>query len=125
MSMMPNIIQFQPRPLGLDCPMPRLQRPRLLVRAAKAGLAGYSRKRDLRRVLKCEELPLPGAALSRLVAEEARHDQSRREGAANYDVQRHVLLLIALISEAMLGGARVPNAAEPVIFPGTAIQARP
>lgn len=127
MTVMPNVIQFQPRPVGGDRAMPRLRRPRLLVRAAKAGLSAYSRKRDLRRVLKCEELPQPGAALSRLIHEEERLDQARRDRAADYDVQHHLLLLIALIAEAVIGAARpaTTTSAETVIFPGTAIQARP
>lgn len=125
MTVMPNVIQFQPHPLALARTMPRLHRPRLLVRAAKAGLSAYSRKRDLRRALKCEELPRPGAALSRLIAEEERLDQARRADAADYDVQHHLLLLIALIAEAILGSASSVATGETVTFPGTAIQARP
>lgn len=124
MTMMPNVIQFQPRPIGLDRAMPRLRRPRLLVRAAKAGLAAYSRKRDLRRALKCEELPVIGAALSRLIAEEERLDQARRDGAADYDVQHHLLLLIALIAEALQGAARPVSTAETFTFPETATRGR-
>lgn len=125
MTLTPNVIPFQLRPIGLDRPMPRLRRPRLLVRAAKAGLGAYNRKRDLRRALKCEETPAPGTALPRLIAEEERLDQARRESAADYDVQQHLLLLIALIAEALQGAARPALPAGTVTFPETAIRAHP
>ncbi len=127
MSMMPNVIQFQPRMPNtrsghpFSGASPRLRRPRLLVQAARAGLSGYSRKRDLRRLLKTEDLPLPGAVLPRLMAEEERLDLARREGEADYDVQRHILLLIAIIAET---AASAPRPVQ-VTFPGTAIPAHP
>lgn len=114
MSMMSNVVQFQPRAKA-----PCFRRPRLLVQAARAGLAGWKRQRDLRRVLKLEELPLPGTVLPRLRAEEERLDTARREAQADYDVQRHVMLLIAILAET---AAALP---QPVTFPETAIQARP
>ncbi|MFT4012994.1 MAG: DUF6477 family protein [Paracoccus sp. (in: a-proteobacteria)] len=131
MTMMPNVIHFQPRPMvaGLATPM---HRPRLLVRAARAGLPSYSRKRDLRRVLKCDELPLAGQALSRLVAEEDRLDQARREKAADYDIRHHLLVLIALIAEAVLAmpcpitrNTAARTGTDPITFPGKASRARP
>ncbi|UFM63674.1 DUF6477 family protein [Paracoccus sp. MA] len=94
MTMMSNVIAFQPRPA-----QPHLRRPRLLVRAARAGLQGWSRKRDLRRVLKCEALPAAGSALARLRAEEERLEMARRQGQAGYDMHRHIMLLIAILAE--------------------------
>ncbi|WP_347266451.1 DUF6477 family protein [Paracoccus sp. (in: a-proteobacteria)] len=94
MTMMSNVIAFQPR-LG----QPPMRRPRLLVRAARAGLAGWSRRRDLRRLLRCEDLPAVAAALPRLRAEEESLDMARRAGQAEYDVQRHILLLVAILAE--------------------------
>ncbi|WP_323715723.1 DUF6477 family protein [Paracoccus aminovorans] len=94
MTMMSNVIAFQPR-LG----QPQMRRPRLLVRAARAGLAGWNRRRDLRRLLKCDDLPAVGVALARLRAEEAQLDAVRRERRADYDVHRHILLLIAILAE--------------------------
>ncbi len=94
MTMMTNVIAFQSR-LG----QPPMRRPRLLVRAARAGLAGWNRRRDLRRLLKCDETPLTGAALIRLRAEEELLDGIRREGRADYDVHRHIMLLIAILAE--------------------------
>ncbi len=60
----------------------KLRRPRLLIRAARHGLSDYSRKRDLKRVMRMSELPRPGAALRALIAEEAALDQARRAGEA-------------------------------------------
>ncbi|MFC3568735.1 DUF6477 family protein [Paracoccus sp. TOH] len=94
MTMMGNVIAFQPR-----CAQPRLRRPRLLAQAARLGLPGWNRRRDLRRVLKCEELPAAGAALQRLHAEEEQLDAIRRAGGAGYDVHRHIMLLIAILAE--------------------------
>lgn len=94
MTMMTNVIAFQPR-LGY----PPMRRPRLLMRAARAGLAGWNRRRDLRRLLKCDETPLAGATLPRLRAEEELLDGIRREGRADYDVHRHIMLLVAILAE--------------------------
>ncbi|WP_348638967.1 DUF6477 family protein [Thioclava sp. DLFJ4-1] len=80
----------------------KLRRPRLLIRAARHGLSDYSRKRDLKRVMRMSELPRPGAALRALIAEEAALDQARRAGEATYSVARHIELLIALLAEARL-----------------------
>ncbi|OOY33702.1 hypothetical protein BMI88_06125 [Thioclava sp. F36-6] len=82
--------------------MAKLRRPRLLIRAARHGLSDYSRKRDLKRVLRMSELPRPGTALRALMAEEAALDQARRAGEATYSVARHIELLIALLAEARL-----------------------
>ena len=94
MTMMSSVIAFDPR-----AGQPLLRRPRLLVQAARAGLSGWKRDRDLRRVLKCETLPRPEAALARLHAEEARHNLARHENRAEYDLHRHIMLLIAILAE--------------------------
>lgn len=94
MTMMSSVIAFEPR-----AGQPMLRRPRLLVQAARAGLSGWRRERDLRRVLKCDSAPRPEVALARLHAEEARHDLARRENRAEYDLHRHIMLLIAILAE--------------------------
>lgn len=114
MTMMPQIIQFQPRPANVA-----LHRARLLARAARAGLSGYDRQRDLPRLLRSAELPALGAILPRLRAEEQDLNQARLDARAEYDLQRHVLLLIAILAEITLA------APSPVTLIGTAIQARP
>ncbi len=84
-------------------PVPRiavpLRRPRVLLAAARAGQAGWRRDRALRRLMRSEVTPRPGAALPWLRAEEDRLNCARIEGAADYDMQRHVLVLIALVAE--------------------------
>ena len=94
MTMMSSVIAFDPR-----AGQPLLRRPRLLVQAARAGLSGWKRDRDLRRVLKSETLPRPEAVLARLHAEEARHNLARQENRAEYDLHRHIMLLIAILAE--------------------------
>lgn len=80
-----------------------LRRPRLLVRAARNGVALYRRGRDLRRLMGgAEDLPVPARALPWLSEREARMDAARREGLAEWDLQTHILLLIALMAEARL-----------------------
>lgn len=79
-----------------------LKRPQLLVRAARAGLLDYNRKRVLRRLIGTETPPTPADALDRLMKLEREADDSRRAGAAHYSILRHVELLIALLGEARL-----------------------
>lgn len=79
-----------------------LRRPRLLIRAARYGLEGYNRNRDLKRVMRTGTPPSPLLALTRLIEEEARIEHIRRSGDATYNVTRHVEVLIALMGEARL-----------------------
>lgn len=79
-----------------------LRRPRLLIRAARAGLAEYNRTRDLRRLMRMAVAPGPDRALCLLVEEEARIEATRRAGDAAYSLTRHIEVLIAMIAEARL-----------------------
>lgn len=79
-----------------------LRRPRLLIRAARFGQADYNRTRDLKRVMRLSHLPTPAKALTQLIDEEARLEETRRMGEASYHVTRHVEVLIALMAEARL-----------------------
>lgn len=79
-----------------------LRRPRLLVRAARVGLADYRRDRDLRRLLATPRTPDVAEALPRLLAAEAAAEATRRSGDARYSFARHIELLIAVIAEAGL-----------------------
>ena len=79
------------------CPLPRLSRPRLLARAARAGMAQYRRERDLAGLLKARG----GERLvEALIAAEAACDAQRRAQSPAYSVTRHVKLLTALLAEA-------------------------
>lgn len=77
-----------------------LRRPRLLIRAARFGLADYRRDRDLRRLL--GQISTPDHDVERLMSEEERLEEDRRAGEASYSVTRHIEILIALISETRL-----------------------
>ncbi len=77
-----------------------LRRPRLLIRAARFGLADYRRDRDLRRLL--GQISTPDHDVERLMSEEEQLEEDRRAGEASYSVTRHIEILIALISETRL-----------------------
>lgn len=79
-----------------------MQRPRLLIRAARHGLSDYDRRRDLKRITRAEGPTAPEAALRRLIDIEADLETSRRAGLATYSIARHVDTLIALMAEARL-----------------------
>ncbi len=80
----------------------RLTRPRLLMRAARAGAASYDRERDLARILRGPRPDAPGQALDALLDWEAEFDGMRRDADPGYDIARHVELLIAALAEARL-----------------------
>jgi hypothetical protein len=77
-----------------------VRRPKILIRAARAGLAEYRRDRDLKRILKGQRPARDRNVLVPLLAEEERIETQRQEGDATYSVQRHVMVLTALIAEA-------------------------
>lgn len=79
-----------------------LRRPRLLIRAARFGIADYNRDRDLKRLMRVVAPPPPAKALDGLLVAEAEAEQNRTSGAAGYSVARHVELLIALMAESLL-----------------------
>ena len=77
-----------------------LRRPRLLMRAARFGLAEYRRERDLRRYV--ETAASPEDTVSSLISVEAKLEATRIAGDAAYSVARHIEVLIALLAEAQL-----------------------
>mgnify|MGYP000580644773 CR=1 FL=1 len=79
-----------------------IRRPKILVRAAKIGLEWYRRERDLTKVIHAMTTPAPERAGERLVAAERGLEKVRGTGQANYDVQRHIAVLTALLGEARL-----------------------
>lgn len=80
----------------------KLRRPALMVRAARAGLVDYNRRRDLGRVMRTSTLPSPDQAVSSLLAEEERLEETRRRGDAAYSFARHIDVLIAMMAEVRL-----------------------
>lgn len=79
-----------------------LRRPRILIRAARAGMAEYRRERDLKRILRKARAEAGAHPLGSLIAEESRLEAHRARGEATYSIQQHVAVLTALIAEARL-----------------------
>jgi hypothetical protein len=79
-----------------------LRRPRLLIRAARFGVADYKRERDLRRLINASGRAKPETAIPQLITAEAQMEQTRRAGDTGYSVSRHIEVLIALIAEVRL-----------------------
>jgi hypothetical protein len=77
-----------------------LRRPKILIRAARAGVADYRRERDLKRLLR--QAAAPTQALTSLLDEEGRLEATRTAGEATYNLQRHVAVLTAILAEARL-----------------------
>ena len=102
-----------------------LRRPGVLIRAARAGQAGWRRERDLPRLLGRETLPSTPAALRMLRAAEGAADLARREGRADYDLHRHVRLIIALLAEMRLQTEAAPQPVDNVIAFSARGTARP
>lgn len=80
----------------------QLNRPRLLVHAARIGLRDYNRDKLLPKLL---EGPLPASSryiAFRLLAMEAALDDARCSGNAGYSVARHIEVLAAIMCESEL-----------------------
>lgn len=59
-----------------------LNRPRLLIRAARHGLGEYNRDRHLSRLIEDARLPGPGQAIITLMGEEKNLEEKRKMGDA-------------------------------------------
>lgn len=90
-----------------------LNRPRLLVSAARFGVEEYARGAELPRLLKCAGPPRTGEAIVRLLDLEAGLEARRIVGAADYAVARHVAVLAALLGEARILRAAYRSAFAP------------
>lgn len=87
-----------------------LNRPRLLVSAARFGVDDYHREAHLPRLLGHAAPPRSGEAIMLLLDVEAALDDRRRANAADYSPARHVGVLTALLGEArLLRAARKPE----------------
>lgn len=84
-----------------------LNRPRLLIRAARHGLNEYNRDRHLTRLIKDARLPGPGQAVVTLMGEEKILEEKRKLGDASYSVMKHIEVLVALMGEARLLASKV------------------
>jgi Family of unknown function (DUF6477) len=79
-----------------------LNRPRLLVRAARFGVDDYNRGTHLPRLLGGGNLPRSGESIMRLIDLEADLNDRRVGATADYSIASHVAVLIALMGEARL-----------------------
>ncbi len=86
-----------------------LHRPRILVRAARAGVIDYRRDRDLKRLLRNPRATAPAKALTSLLAEERTLEATRTAGVATYNIQRHVAVLTAILGEFRLVDPRAAH----------------
>lgn len=77
-----------------------LRRPKILIRAARAGVTEYRRDRDLKRLVRDAKGAVPRDAMTPLLAEENRLEETRTTGGATYNIQRHVAVLTAILAEA-------------------------
>lgn len=77
-----------------------VKRPRLLVRAARAGATRYRRDHHLGYFSKVEGIDSQAKLMAVLIAREAELEDVRKSGSADYNIHRHVHLLTALLAEA-------------------------
>ena len=111
----PNIIAFPLNSPVLPVPAPAdlLRRPRSLIRAAQAGQALWKRRRDLPRLLRRETLPDDDTTLALLHQAEATQNAARLARRPDYDMQRHVLLMVAILAEMRAQRARNSDPSTP------------
>ncbi len=79
-----------------------MQRPRLMMRAARIGAEDYRRTAHLPRLLGYGTLPRHGQALMKLVEIEAVLEEQRTSSDAAYNLVRHLDVLIAMVAEARI-----------------------
>lgn len=111
-------MSFVPREsvLSILTTIQQTRRPRLLLRAARFGLAEYERQRDLKRLLRLPAAPPVSPATVRTLMElEARLEDLRtrppQEAGDTWRAARHVEALICLIAESRLLVDAVPRGA--------------
>ncbi|GAA6207387.1 hypothetical protein NBRC116601_06800 [Cognatishimia sp. WU-CL00825] len=80
----------------------QLNRPRILVRTAKAAARDYRRDLHLRHHLKTDHLPRSVEALMKLIEIEQDMNALRQSKDNTYSLVDHVGLLSALIAEAQM-----------------------
>lgn len=87
----------------------QLNRPRLLVRAARIGTQDYRREVHLPRLLGVAQSPKSGDALLRLSEIESNLNEKRLAQDASYSLTKHVDILIAIVAEARILRAAAPG----------------
>ncbi|THH38423.1 hypothetical protein E4Z66_02305 [Aliishimia ponticola] len=79
-----------------------IDRPKLLVKAARIGADTYHRDRHLPRLLRSAGAPKSALSLLKLAEIEADLNTQRVAKDATYSVTRHVAVLSAIVGEARL-----------------------
>lgn len=79
-----------------------LCRPRLLVRAARHGLAEYNRSRDLQRIAGHAAGKTSHSLVEHLIEREEQLEENRKKGDGSYSIARHIEVLVALMAECRL-----------------------
>ncbi len=92
---------------NINSALQTVRRPRILIRAARAGVVDYRRERDLKRLLRTTKSAVWHGVIDKLLAEENHLESTRTSGEGSYNLQRHVALLTAIIAEARLVPAGV------------------
>ncbi|MDO6725469.1 DUF6477 family protein [Cognatishimia sp. 1_MG-2023] len=80
----------------------QFNRPKLLVRAAKAAAVDYERPVHLARLLRAKTLPGHAEAIINLLELEHTHNEMRRQKHLGYSPIAHVDVMIAIVGEAQL-----------------------
>ena len=78
----------------------RLNRPKILVQAARHGVTTYERKPHLLHLFGWQKPKSLSALLDTLFEKEADLNKMRRLSDAAYQIQDHIAILTALIAEA-------------------------
>jgi len=78
----------------------RLNRPKILVRAARHGVTTYDHKTHLQHLFGWQKPQNRSVLLDSLFEKEAELNKMRRLNDAAYQVQDHIAILTALIAEA-------------------------
>ncbi|MEJ6708239.1 MAG: DUF6477 family protein [Amylibacter sp.] len=89
-----------------------LKRPKILISAARLGMANYDRDADLRFIVKTQNTPNHGAAIETLLTREQELEVRRKDEQTSYSVQEHIRVLTALLAE-----VRFPSFARKQIAP--------
>lgn len=76
-----------------------LRRPKLLIRAARAGMLEYRRSRDLKRIAGIPANVQDGRIVDTLLREENRMEDGRKSGDAAYSIRKHISVMTALLAE--------------------------
>ena len=85
----------------------RLNRPKILVQAARHGVTTYEGKYHLLHLFGWQKPKSLSALLDTLFEKEAELNKMRRLNDAAYQIQYHIAILTALIAEATQATARL------------------